>query len=138
MPISSVVVYSYGQDTIISLMEAVKPEKHLLKRLTGPAASLLEVSDAIAARSDDGYGGELANGLNADLLPLAELRALDKTKIKSLQKVVKAADADTEADDQTHVSPLRTRLLQHSSGKAIMLRCAQSFSAMHSQPFSAV
>ena len=122
-------------------MESVKPDKHLLKKLTGPAASLLEVSEAMTSPSRlsaglEPHGGqrshdELAPGLSADLGPMMEMLTLDKAKLKSLAKIIEQAQTDAAADpSSSNCSPLRIRLLQHASGKAIIER-AQLFLSEH-------
>ena len=102
-------------------MEAIKPAQNLLKKVTGSAASLLELARALISLTSSAEP-VLASGLGRDLGPLVEILALDKAKLKSLAKVLQDAEADTNAENASGISPLRMRLLQHAIGKAFFDR----------------
>jgi hypothetical protein len=117
------------------LMESVKPDKHLLKTITGPAATLLEIAEAMTNHQADPserfvWKGGLSS-LSNDLQPINDMLALDKGNLKVLAKTIEKVDADSLLTDDALLTPLRTRSVRLASGKAIVDR-ARVFLTEHS------
>ena len=109
------------------LMESVKP-LHLLKTVSGPAASLQEIAEAMA--SNPSWQGGLSS-LSSDLAPIKDVLALDKRNLKLLAKTIEKLDSDSLLTDDSQLTPLRTRFVRLQSCKSIIER-AKVFLAQHS------